>query len=961
MSTQNPLPTDSRWMNNERDIERHSSQYHSIEGDRRRQRDAYHSSADNNFGDFPPQMTQHATLDTTPQITNRRADVQFTEDSRLSEMRSNRVLVLGGGGVGSKNQRQSSAFANTPSATKMPQSHSLDYSMITTPGAVGILETPDETNNNAPSSTGRWAASTPFSNILRGVVSSTPGTEITTPAPTPYTAARELLNNHRHPAPIVDSDTTPTHPAESTALTFAKSAPLSGYLRKLGKNIPTFKRRFFVLKPSTHLYYFISPNDVEPRGCIDLDRVWKNDDGSGEISGSRGGCEVREIGSFPDGTFRFELLYDEECESEDVGNNIVDDNDSDAASRSSQHSRRRNFQRQSIVLEARTEEMGREWMAKLQSERLSTARDELNSLRKNLDEMKSNNLRWESSAYEESLRADEAERQRNTAISDARKWEEKFINLNEAIRLLVKSSKNRSTSEQEGASAPSDFLTETIEDLDVNGTNFDDLSKAFHNIHNNYNELSKREDAVNGRIAELEHRAKDAESRAVKAETELSKVIEEHQTTQTELKKTKREKKILVKEVRSLHASAKAKVDQQAVSDSLPNQKQHDLHSSNSQQPDTASLARQNRLNDEERRLVIELEEHVMSGLRLSDQFLTLNGIDPSEILDDLDSSVQASSIHDGKSILDKSPPRPDTQKDSEDVLIDLSPIPGTGVGKETYHRSLLDEKDDDSEDDPTEAETKSVTPNYLNNVGDRHRDANAVNSMNYTRDSTHRPVLHNHAFQYQDASPIVHQNLNARFIDTTREREATMTHQSTQSNEYRKAGSTDRALPSLDVASSASESSRSRVTDNGIATTKLECPLNDVEDTVHYHNRSIGDDGNVYHITFYGNKIGLQFQKVPNESKSGLLTEAMTADHGPNVGGPNQTAAELRRIASISQQTHAQQNEGILSNVCLPVTPADAVLVCGCVGFDASFGNTPPQIGGKSNEISSLSYLMDM
>lgn len=943
---------------NERDIDRHSSQYHhSSEGHRRRQRDAYNSSADN-FGDFPPQMTQHATLDTTPQITNRRADVQFAEDSRLSEMRSNRVLVLGGGGGGNKNQRQSSTFMNTPNATKMPQSHSLDYSMITTPGAVGILETPDETNNNAASSTGRWAASTPFSNILRGVVSSTPGTEIITPTPTPYTAARELLNNHRHPTPIVDPDaaTVAEHPTESTALTFAKSAPLSGYLRKLGKNIPTFKRRFFVLKPSTHLYYFISPNDVEPRGCIDLDRVWKNDDGSGESSGSRGGCEVREIGSFPDGTFRFELLYDEECESEDAGNNIMDDNNSDAASRSSQTSRRRIVQRQSIVLEARTEEMGREWMAKLQSERLSTARDELNSLRKNLEEMKSNNLRWESSAYEESLRADEAERQRNTAISDARKWEEKFINLNEAIRLLVKSS---STSEQEGASAPSDFLTDAIEDLDVNGTNFDDLSKAFHNIRNNYNELSKREDAVNSRIAELEQRAKDAEARAIKAETELSNVVEEHQITQTELKKTKREKKVLVKEVRSLHASAKTKIEPQPISNTQSDENQHELRAKNNQQPDTASLARQNRLNDEERRLVIELEEHVMSGLRLSDQFLTLNGIDPSEILDDLDSSVQASSIHDGKSSLDRSPQRPVTHQVSEDVLIDLSPIAGAGAGTETYHRSLLDEKDDESEDDPTEAETNSVTPNYSNNVGDRHRDANSVN--NYARDLTHRSDLHNHAFQYQDASPIVHQNLNARFIDTTREREATMTHQSIQANEYRKAGSTDRALPSLDVTSSASESSRSRVTDNGIATAKLECPLNDVEDTVHHHNRSMGDDGNVYHITFYGNKIGLQFQKVPNESKSGLLTEAMTADHGPNVGGPNQTAAELRRIASISQQTPAQQNKGNLSTVCLPATPADAVLVCGCVGFDASFGNTPPQVGGKSKQISSFSYLMDM
>ena len=386
MNNQIQRATNSQWSEDERrSDENYTAQYNSSET--YRQRSVVNSA--NAFGDFPPQMT--ATLDNTPQTTNRRADVQFAENS---------VLVLGGGG-GGKNQRQSS-LVNTPIATKLPGSNSLDYSMITTPGAAGLLESSDETNTTTlAASSGRWGTGTPFSNILRGVVSSTPGTDATV---TPYTAARELLNQ-RHQTTIVESDA--AHNIESTALAFAKSAPLSGYLRKLGRNIPTFKRRFFVLKPSTHLYYFISPNDVEPRGCIDLDTV-RNDG-----SKSEGGCEVREIGSFPDGTFRFELLYDEETESEDVSNNVFDDNESDAASRSSQISRRRNFQRQSIVLEARTEEIGKQWMEKLQSERLSTARVELNSLRHSLEEMKSNINRWESAAYEEALRADEAERQRS--------------------------------------------------------------------------------------------------------------------------------------------------------------------------------------------------------------------------------------------------------------------------------------------------------------------------------------------------------------------------------------------------------------------------------------------------------------------------------------------------------------------------------------------------------------------
>ena len=508
---------------------------------------------------------------------------------------------------------------------------------------------------------------------------------------------------------------------------------------------------------------------------------------------------------------------------------------------------------------------------------------------------------------------------------------------------------------KQGGGGTTDFLTDTIEDLDLNASNFGELSNAFHKILNDYNELSEREDAIARRMEELEQRAKDAVSRAIKAETELSKVVEENQTIQMELKKTKREKKILIREVKSLHAAAKAQVDQQAKSDAPSDRNRHDLCPANSQHPGKASFARPNRINDEERRLVIELEEHVMSGLRLSDQFLTLNGIDPSEILDDLDSSVQASSIHDAKSNHDRSPQRLPTNQKCDEVLLDLSPIPGPRTREELFQRSLLDEKDDESDDDAAlvSTETKSATPCYSIKNCDQNNDADRVNDMNNVGHSTHCPHLHNHAFQYEYASPncdIVHQNLNGRFIDTTRQQEASRIHQTTQSTAHEKEISADRALPSLDIASSASKSSRSRVTENGLATAKLECKLSDIEETLHCnHHRIVAGDGNVYHITFYGSKIGLQFQKVPNESRSGLLTEAMTADHGPNVGGANQNSAELRRIASISQHKQSEQNKGALSTACLPATPADAVLVCGVVGFDESCGNTPPQIGGTS------------
>ena len=870
----------------------------------RRWRDATNNPM-GGFGEFPPQMNN--TEITTPQTTNKQADVQsrirFAEDTRLPPIKSHQVLVLGGSGTV---HRQSSTSPN-------PLTESvLDFSMITTPGAktpvAKLTKRVDEaTNTNL--SRRLWTSGTPLSNIFS--TASTPGVK------TPYTSARESLNQQQTPLDYLDEND------ESSALMFARSAPLSGYLRKLGKNIPTFKRRFFVLKPSTHLYYFMSPNDAEPRGCIDLDMV------RGDGNGGTVGCEVREIGLFPDGTFRFELIFDEEAD--DGADSIMDDNNSDTASRSSQSSRRRYFQKQRIVLEARTEKIGREWMSKLRSERLSTAKDEVAALRTDLTEMKSISTRWERSACEEAMRADEAERQRNAAISESRIWEEKFTNLNEAIRMLANGDKLGGSSE---------FLTEAVEGID-NGINFREFSMSYQNMH-------KREEEAKVRISELERRTEDAESRAAKAEVELSKVWEDNRAMQIEVKKIRREKKILVTEVRSLHAAAKDTTEKQETLQMQYDQQQRELVSKKSPS-DSSSFTRPNRkMNEEERRLVIELEEHVMSGLRLSDQFLTLNGIDPLEVWDDLDNSVQASSAQASKSSHER-------YNSSDHALMDSSHQPATRVGNEASQHdlkehlgSLLD-NDDESVVPSVPDETKTTTPFISSKNTDQIGGMNCTNKS-YIPESTHGPVLLDHIFQYEETSPCgepVNQNLIGKFTDTTRQHESSGKYCATTIEENTATG----VPPPASVSSSMSESSRSRVTGNGRATAKLECPLRDVGETPGQHHRpnsTLGDDGRVYHITFYGKKIGLQFQKVPNETKStGLLTEAMTADHGQNIG-TKQTAAELRRIASISLHSQYRNHQDALSMECLPATPADAVLVCGFIGFDDSTGNSRPQLGGK-------------
>lgn len=818
-----------------------------------------------------------------------------------SSMRSNhKVLVLGGSSSGGNLQHEESS----------EPINSLDFSMITNPGGSvgrqarivdtdGSIYTPSNaiaTSKDATnSSTGRLGS------LLRGVVSSTTPSSIN---------PRQLLSTstshtkeHQNNIPSSSNST-----SECNALTFAKSAPLSGYLRKLGKNIPTFKRRFFVLKPSTHLYYFMSPNDTEPRGCIDLDMIWDNEK-EGKSGG--GGCEVREIGLLPDGSFQFELLFYEEIDEGDGNSTVTDDNAStDTASRTPQPSKRRNFQRQCIVLEARTEEIGRGWITKLQSERLSAAKEKVDGLSSNLTEMKSISTRWETSACEEAMRADEAERQRNTAISESTKWKEKYNNLNEAIRLLVKT--------QGGTS--SEFLSEALDGLDLNGTNFSDISDAFEKINESFNLSLKREEEAKNHIAELEQSFQEAESETSKMKVELTKVREANGILREDLKKTKREKRVLVKEVKSLHAAAAEVTSNQSTNHE---RERHDLRSSNSQSDsrggtsagDTASITQQprRRMNDEEKRLVIELEEHVMSGLRLSEQFLTLSGVDPSEVGDDFDSYAQESN--------DRSPGRQSRYQPPQ-MGLDLS-HPAEMVANQRHKplSSLLD--DNDGESVSTGPETDSLLePNTEIN--------NDINSIVESTEGS--AEFHNDIYQYGEThgDHSVNQNLHDRFIGITRQQEeATGKHGAHQpAIIHSKETST--------VASSVSESTRcSRVTDNGHATFKLQCPR---------------DDGQVYHITFYSKKIGLQFQKIPNEANPiGLLTDALTAaDHSPNSEMSNPTTAELKRIANISQNSKNRKWQGDHSLECLPVAPTDAVLVCGFVGYDDSTGNARPSIGAR-------------
>jgi PH domain len=128
-----------------------------------------------------------------------------------------------------------------------------------------------------------------------------------------------------------------------------------------------------------------------------------------------------------------------------------------------------------------------------------------------------------------------------------------------------------------------------------------------------------------------------------------------------------------------------------------------------------------------------------------------------------------------------------------------------------------------------------------------------------------------------------------------------------------------------------------------GVSTCQLACPLADVV-------RADDDQSNpchelqVYHLAFYSQKIGIQFQKVPPAATKGSITDAVAADLLRLPTSSNNTAGELRRIAALSSSTTARQEPPALR----VSTPVDAVLVCGCHGFESSTGHAPPRIGAR-------------
>ena len=454
----------------------------------------------------------------------------------------------------------------------------------------------------------------------------------------------------------------------------------------------------------------------------------------------------------------------------------------------------------------------------------------------------------------------------------------------------------------------------------VPGTYFSGLYNTCAQLRENQRLASVEASTALDDLQAANARVEAVDKRMAKAENHLCKLWEENCSIRKMLKLKKREKRVLVREVKNLRQALDKTQQQQPQQSGVrgsqqngrgSNVKGNDISAAGADDDDASAVG-----SDEEK-LIHELEEHLMVSIRLHEQMLggsgeKKNGLKQatSELLETSFESQQSDLHANGPTVRLSAKSGEETNRSSKTIARGRSARPGAVA-------SLLDNNSDDdgSEDeaDPLVPSTMSISSMDVEVEDEREElhDHSVDNESNYV-DSPDR-------IKEQAPNPLLH-------LDD------------------------DEYPPQLCATSSQSESSKSNITTTGQATNKLVCPLADVIETKKTGIINFSDiEHDVYHLTFYSRKIGIQFQKVPPppSRRRGLLTDAMTADIAGVSVGSSKTAAELRRIAAITTRAKPEIQD-TETDVCDVATPVDAVLVCGFSGFDDSGTNVRPKLGAR-------------
>lgn len=663
---------------------------------------------------------------------------------------------------------------------------------------------------------------------------------------------------------------------QQTASTWAQSCHKAGYLEKLGQNVTVWKRRFFLLQPGTHLYYFVSPTDTEPRGCLDVE-----------------GSTVQISLQNPT---QLALTWPNDRPQERV------------------------------VLQAKTPELAQEWKEVLETERLSVTKELLYKERRQVSASRSRVAELEATIKTYKL----IEQERDLALKDIDMWKDRFDLLDEACRLLTKrlkqhakdkvmeetaagepeegvkgvasdDDKTTSSSDANGDNSSPDapslleaantsLLDESIENEDIDlrtipGRHFSALHNICEHIQENYELAAKEAATAVEDLVEANQQVEAVEKRMVKAEKHLCKLWEENCSLRETLKQKKREKVILVREVKSLQEAAK----------------QHE------ESVKTSAAQASTGFDSDGEKMIDELEEEIMSSIRMHERFMASGGPRFAK-------STLTTSNHSSGPLPQQKHQHPPPPKKNLVSLFD------SGLSSD-------DEDDREVKDESAFAGNgASAKGSIVSSVGAEYGDDEQLDPDHLLPTT---PNVKEITIVSESPSPVRLNPLDQ--LDKDDDDEAV---------------------------NRGKEPERPSITMNGAATSSLTCPLADVISTSTRTPTECTQDGltsldsndlEVYHLTFYSRKIGIQFQKIPPlpAKPKGLLTEAMTVDLSRAVsGGADKTAAELRRIAAFSPHTKSGQRQG--DEVLQVLPPVDAVVVCGFLGFDASGSNQRPKLGAR-------------
>ena len=781
---------------------------------------------------------------------------------------------------------------------------------------------------------------------------------------------------------VPHTDTVPTSP---TAAKFARDAPAAGFLYKFGTQVPEFKRRFFVLQPATHLYYFLSPHDSQPRGCLDLQDSWIEED-------------------FGETDSEFAVCWPSTSDGD----------------RAAVNAHRGSIRR--VILRAKSPEEAQAWIESLRTQRLDVVQSELATSMNQTAGYKARLKELNATLERYKL----IEIDRDGAVLDAQKYQKNNQLLDQGILRLAQmlqrkircfkegSTPNAATSDQEyspvaahvAASQTSpldmeqrseqtdptdvlnptesvngengvvgtaenrgsekDFHHATEEDCAINnssddqmkildgnalpgtksdiakrpssldsdqdnsmtqdqlnqipGENFGTLFNACLSLETHWKLAVQESSTAVQDLTAAQANMQQLQKRLSKAEQQLLKLWEENCDIRRQLKQRKKEKRVLVQEVKNLQQQLSNQQESSIKSESVPMVAVAD---------DTFEGGE---VDMEEEKLLNELEEHVSTSIQLHEQML--RGKSPQKTPQ---FAVKTPSKSDGpihknssrgnmeaKSLFDDFEDESDDENDENSMNHSV-----VGLNKEDSEHGTSDTELDTvssiqaemGDADESVREGKCTlelgSSSYEARIGDAVLTSPAI--MKTTDDVPPDDMSCNNA-PYQ-ANPLLElQNSNSPVLHDT-------------------------IKPSPQ---------RPLITNSGYATSALECPLVDVMGSPLINHRfdgsNIREELQVYHLTFYSRKIGIQFQKVPPPpaQSRGLLTEAMTADlAGVRVAG-EKTAAELRRIATLSTWAKTDKSHATKGDTLEVAVPVHAVLVCGFVGFDDSGTNTRPKLGAR-------------